>query len=607
MKLSTTIELAFHEYRNVRNLRSLQKAVRLFDAACAEWQRSTPELLTCRIWIASNYSTQFVTAALKVALAIRGIDAEIDEVGYNQWEPALLNPQHPIFATKPDLILLLLSPIELAFRGNAAPEAIAERIATAIHAAKRHGNARIVVTLPEPLGEEYSKCSWAYDWRWRVSTALQACLQPTDAILVDLEPLIRMVGGKHWFSARYYVSAKLPFHPDHTHVFANYLANVVRGVVSCPCKLIITDLDNTLWGGVVGEVGWENVDLDAGAKGHSYLRFQRFLKHLQEQGVLLAIASRNEPDAALEVFRRRPEMIIREEDVVAKEINWNRKSENILRILQRLNLSTSGVIFMDDSPVEREEVRTAITDVIVPDLPSDPADWVPTLLQSGLFEGIALTPESVRRKPYYEEERIRQVELESSANHETFLRKLEIRLRPEEIANAKDRVVELINKTNQFNLTTRRYGWSRIEEILTRGGLGFCFRLEDRFGDYGLISVMILSVVDKRSYRIDTWVMSCRAMGRTVEQAILAYMLEELAKRGASRLVGEYIPSGRNAPVASLYASLGFGKEWTEGTSVFSELKVAAGMAEQVNRYVTIVAPPAAGNSDLIYVQHDQQ
>lgn len=561
----------------------------MFKAACSQWRQTTPELLMCKIWITSNFSTQFLTAALRPALAIRNILAEVNESGYNQWESVLHDPQHPIFQMKPDIILLLLSSMELAFRGDTTPEAVTERIFSAIQAAKRNGNARIVVTLPEPLQEEYLSNSWAYEWRRRICTSLHERVAPDDAVLVDMEPLIRRVGGDAWFSAKYYITAKFPFHPDHTHLYANTLADVVRGILSSPCKMIITDLDNTLWRGIVGEVGWENVDLDEGGKGHSFLRIQRFLKHLQRSGVLLAIVSKNQPEIALEVFRR-SEMILQEKDFIAKEINWERKSQNIRRILQRLNLSTAGVVFLDDSPVEREEVRSAIPNLIVPELPSEPAEWVPMLQQMGLFECGFSTLESVRRKQYYEEEHRRQAELDSIENYETFLRKLDIKLTPIEIAENRERVVELINKTNQFNLTTRRFGWSRIEEILSRGGLAFSYRLEDRFGDYGIISVVVLEVEEKNKFRIDTWVMSCRVMGRTVEHAILSHVLHELKQRGTAYLVGEFIPSPKNAPVASLYEKLGFQEKEPEGDSVFYEIEVALAAKERLNRYVTIVS-----------------
>lgn len=246
---------------------------------------------------------------------------------------------------------------------------------------------------------------------------------------------------------------------------------------------------------------------------------------------------------------------------------------------------------MDDSPVEREEVRSAIPNLIVPELPSEPAEWVPMLQQMGLFECGFSTLESVRRKQYYEEEYRRQAELDSIENYETFLRKLDIKLTPIEIAENRERVVELINKTNQFNLTTRRFGWSRIEEILSRGGLAFSYRFEDRFGDYGIISVVVLEVEEKNKFRIDTWVMSCRMMGRTVEHAILSHVLHELKQRGTAYLVGEFIPSPKNAPVASLYEKLGFQKKEPEGDSVFYEIEVASTAKERLNRYVTIVSP----------------
>jgi FkbH-like protein len=594
MSLPPAAAEAAERYRDVRDLRSLQKALRAFDAAATRWRGGAPDLLPCRIWIASNYSTQFLAAALRPALAVRGIWADIAEAGYNQWELALLDPRHPIHATRPDLVLLLLSSQELAFRGDSGPEAVAGRIAAVAEAVKRHGGGRLLLSLPEPLEEERSSASWAYDWRRRLDAELRTRLQSTGTILLDLDPLIRSVGARGWFSEKYYIAAKLPFHPDHTHRLANHLADAVRGALASPCKLLVTDLDNTLWGGVVGDLGWEQVDLDAGGKGHAHLRLQRFLRHLCDRGILLAIASKNDPGVALEVFRRRTEMLLREEDFSAVEIHWGPKSASIQRILRRLNLSTAGVLFLDDSPVERAEVRRALPDVIVPDLPADPAGWVPILLETGLFEGGPSTAESSHRSRYYEEERVRQAALEASPDLEGFLADLRMVLRPEAIDRHRERVVELINKTNQFNLTSRRFGWSRIEEVLAGGGRGFSFRLEDRFGDYGLIAVVLLAARGEGRYLIDTWVMSCRVMGRTVERAILSYIITALSREGGTRLIGEYIPSDKNGPVASLYASLGFEGLASEGTSTLSQLPVDPKGAARLNPHIRIAVPTAA-------------
>lgn len=574
-------------YREVETFQALQIVVKEFSGIRRKLSKAPEGYISCKIWVLSNYSTQFISSALGPALADKGIWADVQDAGYDQWETALVDQDHPAVASGSDFILLLLSSTGLAFRSDATSNVVADRIVSAIRAGLAKSSAKIIVTLPEPLEDEKSSFSWAYDWRMELIHRLKSRLHENEVVLVDLEPLIRNIGSKNWHAERYYVTSNLPFHPNCTYDMVEHLSRVVRSSMIRPCKLVVTDLDGTLWGGVVGDDGWQSVRLDARSDGYGFLRMQRFLKNLRTNGTVLAIASKNTSDVALEVFAKRPEMLLKESDFAAIEINWERKSDNIRRILQNLNMTTSQVVFLDDNPGERFEVATSLPEIYVPELPKDPGERISMLLDSGLFDMHSVGREDKLRTRYYEQERTRKKKLESVGDYGTFLRGLELKLFPMAIEDNRDRVVKLINKTNQFNLTARRHGWSDIVEIVGNGGIGICFRLEDRFGDYGIISVLLASAERDKTLRIDTWVMSCRVMGRTVERAIFGYVLRQCRELGIARILGEYVPTAKNAPVASLFPSLGF--KDAGGNSRFCELNASLGLETIDYPYVSIV------------------
>lgn len=561
-------------YMGATDLKALLKAVRDFKAQDGFHAGAMAGFPLCNIWILSNYSTGFIASALPLALACKSVRAEVSEAGYNQWEEVLHNENHPATGPDTDFILLLLGSVELAFRGSMSPESLAARIAGAVMVAMKRSSARFVITLPEPLEEETSCFSWAYNWRARLCSLLRERLEKAGAIFLDMEPLIRRAGHSAWYAGRYYESAKLPFHPNNTRIVADLLAGAVRSRISPLVKLVITDLDDTLWGGVVGDDGWEGLILESAGEGLHYLRLQRFLLGLKENGVMLAIASKNDRQNALEVFRKRREMILRESDFSIMKIDWLPKSENIKSILNDLNLTSSAIVFLDDNPRERHEVRTAFPEILVPELPEKPSERVIALEQTGWFE--ALGGNGLNRTEHCRREEHRKKELGLAGGLENFLASLGLQLRPLPLENNRDRVVELINKTNQFNLTTRRRGWAAVEKILNQGGLGVCFRLEDRFGDYGVISVIIAVPDGAETYLMDTWVMSCRAMGRMVEHAIMAYFSEHCKNLGIRNLLGEYIPTPKNGPVSCIFQSLGFKAKNQSGQSVFWELETAS-------------------------------
>jgi FkbH-like protein len=581
------LEAALAAYDGANDLRSLQAACREF-AVAREAMAETPKgYYPRRIAVLANYTTSFLTLALSPALAQRQVWAEVFEGGFDQWEAALRDPAHALVPWNPDLVVVLLASAGLAVQRESDAAMVGARIRDAIASFRTRSAARVLLVLPEPLLEERSSAAPAHRWRTEIGRFL-ADAAPEGVTLIDPEPLVRAVGAERWYAPRYWITAKLPFHPDVTRAVADHLADVVRAHVSRRCKLAIVDADNTLWRGVIGDDGWEHVDLDAGGAGYPHLALQRFLKDLRGGGVLLALVSKNERGAVDDVFSGRREMILEPGDFADIDVSWDPKSIAVQRVLDRLNLSTSGVIFIDDSRFEREEIRASLPGIIVPELPADPAEWLASLSGSGLFELGPVSDEDRERTRFYDDERRRRSAKHSAGDYASFLGQLEMRLVPEDIGADRDRVVDLIGKTNQFNLTTRRHGWAAVQAMLDAGAVAFAYRFVDRYGDYGLISAVIAVPDGAGTYRIDTWVMSCRAMARTVEHAILQHLLEQLARRGARRLVGEYVPTGKNAPVAGLYGSLGFASDPGGSTS---HLDIPSALDAGINRFVRIAEP----------------
>lgn len=541
-------------YRAATDLRSLLACIREFEAQPPALADSAPSV---RLAVTGNYSTQFLVKGFPLALAARGLRAAVFESGYNAWQPDLLDAGSALYAFAPTHVLLALTSIELAYGSLRTPERVAKAIADAASAMLSRTTARLLVMQPEPLAEERSDQSAAYGWRRDVRAELAARLTDPRISLIDIDPLVRQAGDGRWHDDRYYDTSKLPFHPDQTPRMLARLAAAIAGTVIPQCKLVICDLDDTLWGGRVGDDGWDGIDIDPAGTGRHHLRLQFFLQGLVQQGVLLAIASKNEPAPVHEVFERRPEMILRLGDFVAAQIHWEPKSVSIERILATLNLTPSGVVFLDDNPAEREEVRRRFPEIVIPDLPSNPAEWVPLLIDTGLFDRRVVTEESVKRQRMYQENAQRDAQLAASGGIDEFLADLGMEMTVYDAAEHRDRVVELIQKTNQFNLTTRRYGWPEVAAA-AENGLALCYRLTDKFGDNGVISVVIAKRQGDGEYAIDLWLMSCRVMSRTVENAIMDDVLQRLVPLGARRLVGRFIPTAKNAPVRDLYERLGF-------------------------------------------------
>ncbi|HSR96245.1 MAG TPA: HAD-IIIC family phosphatase, partial [Kofleriaceae bacterium] len=323
--------------------------------------------------------------------------------------------------------------------------------------------------------------------------------------------------------------------------------------------VLVLDLDNTLWGGVVGETGPLGVALGGTADGEAFRAFQRHCRGLAQRGVLLAVASKNNPADARAPFGTHPDMVLALDDFAAFDASWDPKATALRRIADTLALGLDAFVFFDDNAAEREHIRQALPEVEVVDVPDDPAGYVRALEDGLWFEATGLTDEDRARTAHYTVERHR-VELRAAAvNLDDYLTSLEMTAQLRALDETDlQRVVQLIGKTNQFNLTTRRHAEAQVRAIAgAAGSIALTVRLRDRFGDYGLVAV-VLGLRDGEALAIDTWLMSCRVIGRTLEQLVLRELVARAERLGYRRLIGEYVPTAKNALVAGLYGELGF-------------------------------------------------
>jgi FkbH-like protein len=322
----------------------------------------------------------------------------------------------------------------------------------------------------------------------------------------------------------------------------------------------VLDLDNTLWGGVVGDDGLASLVLGQGsAAGEAFVAFQDYARELSRRGIILAVCSKNDEANALEPFEQHPEMLLRRGDIASFVANWNDKPANLRTIAGELNIGLDSLVFVDDNPFERNLVREALPMVAVPEISDDPATYARTLANAGYFEGVSVTDEDRDRSRQYQSNRQREALKVSATDLDSYLRGLEMQLIWKQFDQlGLQRTVQLINKTNQFNLTTRRYSGEEILALMhDKRAFGLQLRLTDRFGDNGIIGIVIGRMSDDDCL-IDTWLMSCRVLGRQVEPTTLNLVAAAAKRLGARRLIGEYLPTKKNGMVHEHYSKLGF-------------------------------------------------
>jgi FkbH-like protein len=532
-----------------------------------------------RVAFLGNYTVYPLVGLLKLYLAAAGIAAEVHHPDYGTWRQELIDPTSDFHAEPHDFTIVstLWSDVaHLPSPGDdraAADAAIAAEIATWAgfwQAAQPQGGQIVqdnfVAPANRPFGNLDGRLAGGIArYASRLNDALQDAAPPY-VTLHDLASLAAEQGRRRWSDPRFFYEAKLPCAPEMLPLYAHSLAQTLLAQLGVGHKCLVLDLDNTLWGGVIGDDGLGGIAIGQGdARGEAHLAFQHYALQLKARGVLLAVCSKNTDAIAREPFEKHDGMAIRLGDIACFVANWDDKATNLRRIAAELNIGLNSLVFVDDNPVERSIVRQLVPEVAVPELPEDPAGYIEALDRMRYFETPSINREDLQRTSMMQAEAARQAVVASSgADLDSFLQSLALvaTIAPVD-ANNLDRTVQLINRSNQFNVTTRRY--SSADLLAKLDDPDWILRtvsLRDRFGDNGLIAVLIAHVDAQAGLlEIDSWLMSCRVLKRGVEDASLNHLVALARDKGLAALRGAYIPTEKNGLVRDLFASLGFTEE----------------------------------------------
>lgn len=511
-----------------------------------------------RVTIGGNCNVDFLRPGLTVALRAEGFAPTLATADYSAWM------QSAIAGTeKTDWWVVWLSVMGCSRGGLERRELDHDGLRQALAAIRARGES-ILLILPEASIWESDPFSPFGVWRTNLVRDLRE-IGGAEIPLLSVDHLQREIGMLAWHAPRYWTMAKSPCHPDAATRVGVAAASALALALRPKIKAIVADLDNTLWGGVVGDDGVDDLVLDPEGEGRPFVEMQRFLKDLSQVGIPLCVVSKNEPENARAPFRDREEMLIGLTDIVDFRASWNQKHLAIREIANSLNLGLDAICFLDDSPHERHEARTYLPELIVPELPEDPEARVPFLIASRLFATPVLRDEDLRRVEMYRAEGSRRVARHEAPDLATYLRALGMRLRAEPVSPATiGRAASLVQKTNQFNLTNARSSSQRLSS-LARENYAFCSAMKDRFGDAGIIGVMAASVSGD-CLQIEDWVLSCRVFGRGVEDAMFDHLLSWARLRNIHKIQVDYVPSAKNGIVSGALERLGFKRETTDAS-----------------------------------------
>jgi FkbH-like protein len=558
------------------NLNQLTKLAKTIARAKTDGQSMDP-LVSFRLAVLSNSTTDLLVPALVASAARRGIALEVIQPSYDQVAQEALIPDSKVNSSKPDAVLFALDfralPLKLSLGGS---EATATTIQGAIEylrslgdGIKANSNAVCIFqSFAPPVETLFGSFDRALPGSIRnlidgVNHELAEFVFRSEHVLLDVGGIAETVGLANWHDLQLWNLAKLPFSDQFIPLYADHVARVIAALRGKSAKVLVLDLDNTVWGGIIGDDGLEGIKIAQGdAIGEAHLAVQRMALDLRKRGILLAVSSKNSDEIARAPFEQHPEMLLKLEHIAAFQANWNDKATNIQAIAEELSLGLDSIVFLDDNPAERGLVRKLLPEVAIPELPEDPSEYARILSAGGYFEAVTIAAEDLKRASFYQDNTKRARLKGRAGGVDAYLASLAMTIAFQPFdAKGRTRIVQLINKSNQYNLTTRRYGEPEILEV-ERDPEVFTLqvRLADIFGDNGMISVVICRPLGKETWEIDTWLMSCRVLGRKVEHAVLHEILEHARAAGIRKLLGTYRPTNRNQLVADHYAKLGFSK-----------------------------------------------
>ena len=529
-----------------------------------------------RLAVLGSSTLTHLLPAIRVAGLRRGIWIDTYETDYGQYRQELSNSSSGLHAFAPTAVLLALDAYHLTAGVTAgmdaatADAALAEtkahiretwRLARDAFKCPIVQQAALPVHLPILGLNEHRLPGSRARFVSRLNQDLRTMAEEDGVDILSIDDRAARDGVQAWHDSALWHRSKQEIAPTAGPLYGDLVGRWLAAKQGRSFKCLVLDLDNTVWGGTIGDDGMEGIAIGQGsALGEGYTAFQDYCRELSRRGIILAVCSKNDEANALEPFENHPDMVLRRGDIASFVANWSDKAGNIRAIAEELNIGLDSLVFIDDNPFERNLVRQELPMVAVPEVSDDPVGYPVALSDAGYFEGLAVTDEDRERSGQYQGNKARDALKASATDLPAYLRGLEMEL----IARPFDRVglqriVQLVNKSNQFNLTTRRYTDEDVIAVMADpDAFGLQLRLLDRFGDNGTIAIVIGRLLESRDLLIDTWLMSCRVLGRQMEPTTLNLIAERAKKLGAKRLVGEYIPSKKNGMVKDHYARLGF-------------------------------------------------
>lgn len=538
-------------------------------------KKDFPQNKKIRLAILADFSTQLLKIAVAGYGKEAGIDFDIYEPDYNQAERQVFDVSSELYRFEPQFVWLffsgehLLSQFQKTGPGEQAAFAdiMAERMKSMVDTINGRLKTSIILNTFNEIndgvfGNFAAKVpsSFRYQQRKLNLRMMDLGAGVRNVFLLDLQSLQSEIGYRSVFDPKLYINGDLIFQLEFLPVIAKNLTDIIGAVSGSFKKCLILDLDNTVWGGIIGDDGMDGIQVGDLGIGKAFSALQAWAKQLRKRGVIICVCSKNTEEIAREPFESHPDMTLRLEDIAVFVANWENKVDNIRHIQRVLNIGFDSMVFLDDNPFEREMIRKGIPELTVPELPEDPAEYLTFIQGLNLFETASFTEEDEQRTTQYQEEARRQDFQKTFASEEEFLESLEMCSEPASFSSFSiPRVAQLTQRSNQFNLRTVRYTEEDIRRIAdSPDHQTFSLDLTDKFGNHGLIAVVILEKLSAEKVFIDTWVMSCRVLKRGMEQFTLNAIVAACKAKGFSEIVGEYLPTRKNGLVRDHYKNLGF-------------------------------------------------
>jgi FkbH-like protein len=577
-------DLLIHRARNLTRLGDSHNAAKLIRLALENSHdyglyvraeamvRKCKEAFGARRWVKVALLSSSTTALLRSILELQfirdGIEAEIYEPPFGTYVQELMEPSSGLHRFQPDFIVLLLNWRDLGLSSDTSDDSGYGKPLDWIKQLWRVTQETIPGKLiqisftPPPQDANFALSSLLPQGRIRRIRRIneELFLAASDRIIMIDGERIAAASKGGWEDPLLWSSAKAYPAPEVLPVLGEHIASVIRAEIGLSRKLLVLDADNTLWGGVIGEDGLDGIRLGPpSAIGERYLEFHLYLKELNNRGVLLALASKNNQEDVLSALSRHPSALLHPDDFISCKVNWNEKSTSIRQIASEVRLGLDSFVFMDDNPAERSAVRRELPEVIVPDISGEPSESIAALERGLYFQALRLTQEDKTRNASYRAAAKQAAFVGSVGTVDEYLLSLSMSIEYGFVdAVTITRVTQLINKTNQFNLTTPRYSQAEVQSFMTSPSY-WCrwYRLRDRFADHGLIGVLIARLAEK-TWTIDTWLMSCRVIGREVESFMFRDLVLSARKSGVTRIIARYCRTTKNSLVAKLLPNFGF-------------------------------------------------